>query len=148
MTEKRYVRRQGLTREEIGKIPHGELANHPDLSVEEKRLAKVLARAQWDSRPMKRRPDESAGEFNKRKREAGQTDKSEYSRVQRKAFEKALYDSESQKLKRLMDTQTGGITKEIAQAGEKLQAELEQKSRQESFQDGGFSRPGVARWEK
>lgn len=148
MTEKRYVRRQGLTREEIGKIPHGELANHPDLSVEEKRLAKVLARAEWDKRPMKRRPDESAGEFNKRKREAAITDKSEYSRVQRKAFEKALYDSETQKLKRLTDGFTASITRESAEANEKLQAELEQKSRLESFQDGGFSRPGTARWEK
>jgi len=142
----RYVPKQGPTRQEIHKLPNAELAS--SLSPEEKRLAQVVAKAEWDKRPMRRAATESAGDFAKRKRESTITDKHEYNRLQRAALERALYDSKGEKLKRLTDAFTANITEEKAEAGKKLQAELEQKSRLEYFQDGGFSRPGTAEWEK
>lgn len=145
--DERYVARQAMSREEIHKLPNAELAS--SLSPEEIRLAQVVAKAEWDKRPMKRAATESAGEFNKRKREAAQTDKHEYNRLQRAALERALYDSKTEKLGRLTDSLTADITREKAEANEKLISDLEQKSRLESFQDGGLPSPrGTAKWEK
>lgn len=139
MSDERYVPRQALSKEEIHKMPNRELAG--SISPEERLLAQATAKSTWDSRPMKRRPDESAGEFARRKREAKQTDKEEYSRLLRASFEKALFDSKDQKLKRLTDNFTSNITREKAAANQKVVDDLEQKGRRESFSDGGSFRP-------
>lgn len=141
MTKERHVPRQAMSREEIHKLPNAELAS--SLSPEEGKFALAAAKTEWDSRPMKRRPDESAGEFAVRKREAAQTDQHEYARLQRAALERALYESKGQKLFRLTDAMTASITKESAKADKKVLTDLAQKARQESFQDGGSFRPGT-----
>ena len=146
MTEKRIVRRTALTQKQIHKLTPEELAHY--LSPEEKQMVLQGTKMGFDTKPPKKRADESSGEYSRRCREAKKVDKQEFARALRLNAEAAVFNSAGQKGKRVIDGMTSGITRESAAKREEEKATRDRESRAHDIMSGDISMPGVTRWEE
>lgn len=102
---------------------------------------------------MKRRPDESAGEFLQRGREATKANKSEYPRLLRDNLEKKIFNSPDNQSQAKADKMFAGM-KMTAEEKATLEAHQEARARRDAMSDREGGRnftagpvPSVAEWD-
>jgi hypothetical protein len=121
MAHKRAVPRTALTRAEIEGMSDEDLAAR--LSPREMKDITALTRASFDRTPLKKKPDESTGQFRQRTRQAQTIDEVEFARSARQNAEAWLYNSKAQKQNRMKDMLSSTVTPESIAARKKADAE-------------------------
>ena len=121
MAHKRALPRTALTREEIRGMSDGDLSAR--LSEREMKDITALTRASFDRTPLKKKPDESTGQFRQRTRQAQTIDEVELSRALRVNAEAWLYNSKVEKKNRMQDMLSSTVTPESIAARKKADAE-------------------------
>ena len=121
MAHNRALRRTALTREELANMSDEDLAAR--LSAREMKDITALTRATFDRTPLKKKSDESTGQFRQRTRQAQTIDEVEFARSARQNAEAWLYNSKAEKKNRLQDFMSSTVTPESIAARKKADAE-------------------------